>query len=866
MDSEIKIPIAKKRSKIFIVCMQAIHNYAPVEISFDVKKYSDYLKLLYTEFHNEKKSLASFKLARIEKEKVNTELDEFSKNTLRGDQDDVVYSKYHIEENEIALSTGNKQPRLILIEGAPGVGKTTFSEEFCFKWSQGELLKDHRLLILLPLRDKTIKSAKIISDFFTNYLHQELITRDVERNNGKGVALWIEAWDELRDNKTSIFSKLVNGRVLPEATIIVTSRPWATKNFKADQHIEVVSTSTIQLSRILNNHDYRSIRAELKRYVNINPSIKAAMHTPVTADIVAEVFKWNQDAPPKTTTQLYTALLRSKLLSGKADGQKGSLEDVAAEESVGLVKICNLAWHRIIKQQLAFSESDVVAAIGEDTLGLLHKVREVHGGEDGQFSYHFIHLTLQEFLSAYRIQQLPQDVQNKAIEHHIETKHLNMVVRFYFGLTKFLTPKLINMQFLQDDKQATVYHWLFEAGDIGIDKLGVNEEISVSSSYSWNPLDYYVVGHCISRYQNQWKLNFNNTSIGDEGMEMLSKGMASNTNTAHSGEIEGNFRRNQITSEGLESFPDIPSILLQKIKKLDFGTNKLNAPALSTLCKATSNLTNLQEFCLSSNSIGKGGTVKMLQSLCDTTRKIPLKKLDLAITDIGEEDCAQLAQLTHLEYLDVGGNKLSSISIASIINGQRKINTIQKLHMSDSNLSEENCMSLSSLLEEPACQLRELNISLCHISGEGAVHLGIALTQNVSLKKLNIMENPIGDLGAAALGHIIMFNSSLETLYLTSCGITSRGFVQLATGLIYNASLKTLWLGSNKCGMEGAKAIADMMKENKTLQVLALECDALLKKRGIAEIMDGLQMNKTLQELWLSKQYKFSAGSRVKWI
>ena len=847
--------------------------YAPAEISLDdVKKYSDYLKDMYTEIHEKKKSLASFKLARIEKNK--RELDKFSKNTLRGDQDDVVYSKYHMDQNEIgnpASSTGNRQPRLILIEGAPGVGKTTFSEEFCFKWSQGKLLKDHRLLILLPLRDKTIKSAKNIDDFFKNYLHQDIIANEVKSNKGEGVALWIEAWDELRDNKTSrsIFSKLVNGSALPKATIIVTSRPWATKDLEADQHIEIVSTSTIQLSRILNNDDYGSIRYELQRYVNMNPSIKAAMHTPVTADIVAEVFKWSQDTDsplPRTTTQLYTALVKSKLLSGKAEDQKGSLEDVAAEKSVGLVKICNLAWDRIIKQQLAFSESDVVAAIGEDTLGLLHKVKEVHGGEDGQFSYHFIHLTLQEFLSAYCIQQLPQDVQNKAIEHHIETKHLNMVVRFYFGLTKFLTPKLINMQFLHDDKQATVYHWLFEAGDVGIDKLGVSKEISVSSSYSWNPLDYYVVGYCISHYQNQWKLNFNNTSIGDEGMEMLSKGMASNNNTDHSGEIEGNFRRNQITSKGLESFPDIPSIVLQKIKKLDFGSNELDAPALSTLCKATSNLTNLQEFCLSNNPIGKGGTVKMLQNLSDTTRKISLKKLDLAITCIGEEDCAQLAQLTDLEYLDIGGNKLSSISIASIIDGQLQNSTIRKLHMSDSNLSEENCMSLSSLLEQPACQLSELNISLCGISGEGAVHLGIALTQNVSLKKLDIMENPIGDLGAAALGHIIMFNSSLETLYLTSCGIASRGFVQLAAGLISNASLKTLWLGSNECGMEGAKAIGDMMKENKTLQLLALQRDTRMEEEEFDVILDGLQMNETLQELWLTEEYKFSADRRVKWM
>ena len=75
------------------------------------------------------------------------------------------------------------------------------------------------------------------------------------------MALWLEAWaDELEEemmNKSSIFLKLIHGHVLPKATVIITSRPWATKtlrediNIKLDQHIEIVSTPNIQFSRIL---------------------------------------------------------------------------------------------------------------------------------------------------------------------------------------------------------------------------------------------------------------------------------------------------------------------------------------------------------------------------------------------------------------------------------------------------------------------------------------------------------------------------------------------------------------------------------------------------------------------------------------
>ena len=853
-----------------------------------VQKYSDYLKNLYSS-HKERKTLAPFKLAELDKKTVDrSELDEFSKSTLRGDQDDVVYTKYHTIQDRIGhpWKSGDKQPRLILIEGAPGVGKTTFSGEFCHKWSQGKLLSHHKLLILLPLRDNRVKSARNVSDLFQHPQLQQAMAEQVESSDGEGVALWLEAWDELQEKKrqkSSIFLDLVHGRVLPKATVIITSRPWATQNLKEissgiDQHIEIVSTPAIQLSRILSLDKGRpDVRDKLRDYVDKNPSIKAAMHTPVTADIVAEVFQWSQDTdspPPRTTTQLYTTLT-CKLLSGKAEGQKPgrmeSLEEVAAERKGVLLKMCRLAWEGIIKQQLTFS-SDVVAALGGDTLGLAHKVRELYGGEDAQFSYHFIHLTLQEFLSAYHITQLPQDRQDQVIREHINIGHLNMVVRFYFGLTQpnHFTLAMISKH-LSDYEQATAYHWLFEAGDGFPEELGSNKKLSVFSSYSWNPLDYYAVGHCISRYQFQWKLDFGRAFMGDEGFEMLCKGMASNTKTTHSGEIEGDFSFNHITSDGLKWFLEIPIQLLQRMKKLNFGANKLDGPALNTFCGAIPNLTHLRMLILRRNPIGEGGAVEVLK--CLHHYKTPLKNLDLWDTGVGEEECAQLALLIDLEVLYIGydcvfsgiRNSLSSNSVASIMEGLLQNSTIQELYMGDLHFSEENCVSLSSLLQKSVCQLSVLYISMCGISGEGAVHLGTGLTKNHSLTRLEILNNPIGDIGADALGNMIGDNKVLKTLSMHKCEITSRGFVQLAAGLISNTTLKRLSLRGNHCGIEGAKAISNMLGKNKKLQELDLHGNDSLEE-GVSVIMAVLQHNTTLSNLWLPKQYKCPADPRVVWL
>ena len=104
-----------------------------------VKRYGGYLRELYNSKQRpvgidpptSAEKLFPFKLARITKEKVST--DEFTKRYLRGDMDDVgsigteFYKKSPIKFEEVGKLSSHHRQKLILIEGAPGVGKTTFS-------------------------------------------------------------------------------------------------------------------------------------------------------------------------------------------------------------------------------------------------------------------------------------------------------------------------------------------------------------------------------------------------------------------------------------------------------------------------------------------------------------------------------------------------------------------------------------------------------------------------------------------------------------------------------------------------------------------------------------------------------------------
>ena len=767
-----------------------------------VEHYSAYLKGLYS--HNPNKT---FQLAAIERKIVyRYQLDKFTRSTLRGNHDDVVYTKHHMEEDEIGCL--DPPPRLILIEGAPGVGKTTFSQQFCYKWSQGQRLSKHKLLVLLPLRDKGVRSAKNVSDLFPHPQLQQAIAEEVEGSGGEGVALWLEGWDELKEGsrkKSSLFLDLMHGDVLPKATIIITSRPWATKNIresfsvKVDQHIEIITTPDTELQRVQEEKIKPDSRAQFLDYLKHNLMMKAAMHTPVTANIVADVFQWCGDTEsplPTTMTELYTVFICMLLTQHTHSKPIRSLDEVPED----VKNLCRLAWQGLVEQQrLTFSSDEV----GEKTLGLMRAVKELYGGKDDQLSYHFIHLTLQEFLSAYHITQLPPDKQEQIIREHIDTGHLTMTVRFFFGLTKpnTLTSSLISHHISSqvDSESSNVFHWLFETGEGKPD--GSGRSVVVGSSYSWSPLDYYVLGHAISPCNFSWELSL--THMGDEGMEMLCKGMSASTDNTCAGKItRAYFSFNNITSEGFKWLHNIPAVIVQQLIQLNLEDNEIDRSGLIAFSQVIPKLTMLQHLSLRWNPISKGGAVEVLRSLHHY--KTPLKTLDLMHTGIGEQDSVPLVQLIGdnvLETLYISGDLLPSIMKCPLPNS-----TLQTLNIYP--LPEEATKSLSSLLQQSMLKFSKLNISFCGVTSDGAVQLARALTNNSWLTELDMINNSIGE--------------------------------------------------------EGAKALANMLKENRTLKELDLQRDKTLGE-GVDVLISSLQENKTLQRLVLSRQYQRPSDPRVKW-
>ena len=102
-------------------------------------------------------------LAVIEKELVSrVNVDAFTKGTLHGHADEILKKKKPIDmETVLEPPEGQQTMKCVFVEGAPGVGKSTFALKFC---RMQENLGIYSLTLLLRLREKRVQGIKTISE------------------------------------------------------------------------------------------------------------------------------------------------------------------------------------------------------------------------------------------------------------------------------------------------------------------------------------------------------------------------------------------------------------------------------------------------------------------------------------------------------------------------------------------------------------------------------------------------------------------------------------------------------------------------------------------------------------------------------
>ena len=130
------------------------------------------------------------------------EAGEFVMAQLQGDVSQMLRARVPIKMKDIVIHETGKPLKCVLVEGAPGIGKSTFAWEVCKRWGKGENFQQFSLVVLLSLRDATMHEAKTLAELF-NYddkSMQSQIFADLVRSHGKDLLLVMDGLDELPEH------------------------------------------------------------------------------------------------------------------------------------------------------------------------------------------------------------------------------------------------------------------------------------------------------------------------------------------------------------------------------------------------------------------------------------------------------------------------------------------------------------------------------------------------------------------------------------------------------------------------------------------------------------------------------------------
>ncbi len=843
-----------------------------------------------------------FKLAMIHsKETVlrNPFDEELIRQTVHGNVDDIVKKKTLIQlEDLFNHCHGSTNRKVILVEGAPGAGKSSLAWHICQKWKAQDLFLEFTIVIYAQLRDPEVQLAKCISELLPTHpkLKRKNVAAEIEVCFGSKVLFVLDGWDEYKPGfqQDSLIDKLIRNPEklhLHHRTLLVTSRPIASRELQqyASSRVEIVGFTREELHRYFEDavKDSQAVQ-NLREQLQERPVIEVSCYLPLNAAIVANLFmERKHDALPMTFHGLFSAVVcgcirRYLQKHKKREEEIPSLDELPSDVVKEFKDTCTLAYEGTMNNKVSFSSQDLHSyqlSVEHNALDLMQVVQGFASRRSKL--YHFLHLSVQELLTARHISLLPPPAQIEVFKNLFNNPRFAAVFRFYASFTKLQVEGIRDIvariaQSWERQPLLNLMHCLYEAKDVSLCCFvasQLNGELDLRD-LTLSPLDCFSVGYflsCLHRYSSaNCKMILTKSLLSNSNSKFLAKGLSSCShvedpslnNPLHacvtlelgSDRAYQQEDRFKYLFQALKSNISVSKLLLPWCS---VSATKDNGPLLEEMLKENK---TLQELDLTTYRIGASGLGYIAKGLKHNTGlvKLSLYKCFVSVT----EDSGPLLEETlrenkTLQELDLSHNHISASGLGYIANGLTHNTTLVKLSLCGCSVSvtEDNGPLLGEMLRENKT-LQELDLTNSPIGASGLGYIAKGLKHNSGLVKLSLYKCfvSVTEGNGPLLEEMLRENKTLQELDLTTNPIGASRLGYIAKGLRHNTGLVKLSLPWCSVGVTeyNGPLLEEVLRENKTLQELDLT-NSPVGASGLGYIAKGLKRNTGLVKLSLYK-------------
>ncbi|NWI69330.1 NLRP3 protein, partial [Todus mexicanus] len=361
-----------------------------------------------------------------------------------------------------------RTPRVVVLVGAPGMGKTMTVRKVMVGWAEGTLYTQFDYVFCIDCKGIAGTKEASVADLVSKCCpHQKMPVGKILNEQKKILFIFdgfealgfslVQPKDELSSDpreakplETTLLS-LLKKTLLPDSSLLITTRPTALRSLgrclEGECYAEILGWSAAARQEYFHRYFGNGKKADVAfSFARGDTVLYSLCAIPVVSWTICTILEQelhkNRDLAEcsKGTAQMILFYL-SRLMKGRGRDNPGALRRF-------LRQLCSLAADGIWKHKVLFEEKEIKdgGLDQPDLLPLFLNEKISKKGVDRGHTYSFTHLHLQEFFAAmfYVLEDdeeaagdsgaLVKDV-NVLLESYGESREdLNSTVRFLFGL------------------------------------------------------------------------------------------------------------------------------------------------------------------------------------------------------------------------------------------------------------------------------------------------------------------------------------------------------------------------------------------------------------------------------------------------